>query len=153
VGALARANLPARELYAALRTLGLSRLRTFSELDTNDKRSLHTTDDYDRRHGHRTEGTYLDFAKPQSLWKFQPDLNGHCGYRYLASRPSVYGCDGFDPQYWGAQRYEVVLEWSRARRELLAQIEATRIMAIDAAARKSASSETVTDQGRELLAA
>jgi hypothetical protein len=153
VGALASANLSARELYAALRALGLSHLRTFSDLHTDEKRSLYAGE-RDSRYLRREEGNYMNFTDPKNLWKFQPGLNNyHCSYRHSASRPSIYGDPWDAPDRWGAHRYESVLEWSRARRELLSQIEATRIMAIDAAARKSASSETVTDQGRELLAA
>jgi hypothetical protein len=134
IGALARqahaGTLTAQAFYTALATL--TTVRRFSDLNTRERRSLATRSDVDRERGYRPEGTYLDFVDPKNLWQYLPELL-HC-------RPRIYGEDYFsgDNQEmdesggriprWGIRRYDVVLEWSRARRELESQIAGIRQM-------------------------
>jgi len=118
VGALAKTVQTSRKLYAGLRALGLAGVRTFSDLDTGERRSL-----VGSRYSHE-EGTYLDYAKPENLWRFQPGL--------VRQRPNLYGDDYADPERWGAGRYASVLEWIRERKELVSQIEGAKVMMEDA---------------------
>jgi hypothetical protein len=151
IGALAKkahtGQITARELYPALATL--TTIKRFSDLNTREKEQL------SERYAEGSAPTFFDFANPKALWRFMPNL----AKSYGGARPSLYG-DAWDaPNRWGAHRYNVILEWSRERRELLSQIEATRIMATDAAGKPRASrrqktSPIATDEARaELLAA
>lgn len=131
VGALARAAKTSRDLYAGLRALGLANVRTFSELHTEEKRSLATRSDFERERGYTPDGTFFDFADPKNLWRFQPDLRANYRpYTFRGGRPSIYGTDGNDLECWGPARYETILEWSRARRELESQILGIKDMAL-----------------------
>ena len=128
VGAIAKAGKTSRELYAALKALGLTKVRTFSDLNTAERCSLASPpDELDRRYGWEHKATYLNFANPKNLWKFQLEIGGN-GW-YPRQRPCIWGGDDyFDSERWGAKRYAVVLEWSRERQELLSQIAGIRTM-------------------------
>jgi hypothetical protein len=145
IGAIAKTANTSRELYAGLRALGLANVRTFSDLNTAEKRSLCPPNEEDRSRGWQREGTYLDYANPKNLWQFQPEVGGD-GFsaRGRRGRPRLWGEDYFSADCldqdessgriprWSVRRYDVVLEWSHTRQELLSQIAAVRIMAADA---------------------
>ena len=126
IGAAAKAGRTSKELYAALRGAGLAEVRTFSQLNTAERRSLVGGSRYSRSQTGNGEGTYLDYAQPRNLWRFQPGL--------LHRRPEIWGEDFADSERWGAGRYKVVLEWIRDRTELESRIAGVRVMMEDAAA-------------------
>ena len=133
LGAQAKAGkITARELYAALAEL--TTVKRFSELNTRQKRSLGSLGEGGQYYD---TGTFFDYADPKRLWRFLPGL----AKQYGDSRPALYGEAWDARERWGAWRYEVVLEWSRARREIESQIEGIRQISADSRLLSAVSSQ------------
>jgi hypothetical protein len=123
IGALAaqarKAKMTSRQFYVALAEL--TTVKRFSDLNTREKEMLCTRHDGGQL---RSGGSFFDYVDPKKLWRFLPGLAKTWG----DSRPSLWGEAWDSPERWGARRYDVVLEWSRERQELLSQIAAVRAM-------------------------
>lgn len=115
-------KITAREFYVELAKL--TTVRRYSDFTEKERERIVGKTPW----GHN--GFFL-YADPKHLWKFLPDL----ARSWQHARPRLYWGTWQEwhqehtKTAWGAKRYEPVLEWSRARQELLSQIEAIREMA------------------------
>ena len=72
---------------------------------------------------------FMIYVQPKNLWKFLPDLSRS----WTGSRPRLYWGSWQEWQAeqtktWGNARYQVVLDWSHQRREILSQMQGIRDM-------------------------
>jgi len=124
IGALASlaysGKITAREFYKALAPL--TTVKRYSEFTEKQRENIIGKVPF------RHDG-FMIYVHPKNIWKFLPDLSRS----WMGTRPRLYWGSWQEWQAeqtkeWGAARYEVVLEWSRARREILSQIQGIRDM-------------------------
>ena len=122
IGALASlaysGKITAREFYKAL-----------ASLTTVKRLSDFTPKQCERIIGKTEYNRFTDYVNPKNIWKFLPDLSRS----WTGSRPRLYWGSWQEWQAeqtktWGIARYQVVLDWSHQRREILSQMQGIRDM-------------------------